>query len=93
MAISAIGTHRDATKDAITLTVDGTRIALSHDQTADRTEEQITVALGGAATTADVVLPEITVHINRDGSLALATGKLPKGFVWPEDEREDAIDG
>jgi len=39
------------------------------------------------ATAEGLALPGVYVHMNRDGSLAVATGQKPA--VWPEDEPED----
>jgi len=54
------------------------RTTLPASPTETQVRNAIRVACGGT-------LPsELTVHVNRDGSIALATGIPPA--VWPEDE-------
>jgi len=92
MALNAVGTHKPEKRDrsAAELTVDRTRIALTHEQVSGRPAAQVKAALDAAASLSNVELPPVYVHVNRDGSLAMLTGRLPKGFVWPEDDPENA---
>jgi hypothetical protein len=86
MPLQAIGTHRTPEKgDAITVTIAGVRLALTHAATTGLDADQVEAVLSAAASTGNVELPEVHVHVNRDGSLAIHTGKLPKDHVWLED--------
>ena len=86
MALTRVATSSRETKSAVIIAVDGKTLELSQAQTADTTAEQIKVLLESAASLSNVQLPTVTMHVNRDGSIAMATGKLPKDFVWPEDD-------
>ena len=88
MSLQAQATHKliKTEKPAISVTVDGRTLELTHAATTLATEEQIKTTILNLASTSNVQLPEITVHRNRDGSLTLATGSLPKYFLWPEDD-------
>lgn len=88
MALEAIGTHKSGKTDkpAVTIRVDGRTFSLSHEQVSDRTGTQIVADLESAASLSGVDLPRLYVHVNRDGSLAVATGREPE--TWPEDWRD-----
>jgi hypothetical protein len=77
MALTRIATWKDTLKAAILLEVDGRLLQLSHSALPMHNIER-------QASTSNVALPNIFVHVNRDGSLALATGMEPD--IWPEDE-------
>ena len=61
-------------------------LRISQANVSGKTATQIESALEAAAAFSTVELPTLHAHVNRDGTIALATGNLPKGFVWPEDE-------
>lgn len=83
------GVRRQATfpelksEDAIVLQVADRVFVLRHAQIRNRTGAQIEQTIRVAARQAGVTLPTITVHVNRDGSYALACGEPPA--IWPED--------
>lgn len=86
MSLQRIATSRKGDKPLLELAIGGKLLQLSQEQ-ADSTVAKLAVALQADATTAKVKLPTITIHKNRDGSFAVATGKPPG--VWPEDEIVD----
>lgn len=59
-------------------------IAIRRDAIVGRTESQIKTAIVKAAKQHE--LPEFFIHINRDGTFAMATGREPN--MWPEDMPE-----
>lgn len=69
----------------VDLMIDGQRWMLTPAQVqAFGTRAEVQSALearGGRA-----LPPGVHLHRNRDGSIAVALGTLPQGFVWPEDE-------
>lgn len=69
---------------AFRIHTDEVEIAILRSAIVGRTEEQIEAAI--ALVAGEYELPEIFVHINRDGTFALATGREPA--VWPEDVPE-----
>lgn len=88
MTLQRIATWKDAKKEAALLVVDGIKLKVEHaDLSRLDTAKKIETELNSQASTSNVALPRIFVHINRDGSLALATGALPA--VWPEDDMEE----
>ncbi len=86
--LTAISTRKNRgtgrTKPAIALTLDDVTISLSHAEVSGRTVVEIAGDLAERAAGHQIALPPIALHINRDGSLAIATGAAPD--VWPEDE-------
>lgn len=84
MALTRVATSSRTEKAAALLVVDGHTLELSQAQVTDKTEVQIETALESAAALSNVQLPRVYVHINDDGSIALATGVEPA--TWPEDE-------
>lgn len=80
----ATPSERMSARNAIVLETDEVSITLWRSVldglTAAQIEEAIKIAAGAAR------LPPIYAHINRDGSIALATGAEPD--VWPEDDME-----
>ncbi len=52
----------------------------------DETETEIKDAIEAAG---GLMLDDLFVHVNRDGSVAVATGAVPD--IWPEDEIGDAF--
>ena len=84
MGLTRVATSRDVKKKAIVLEISGKNVQMSHGDlslynTASAVEEVISTRAGLAG----VILPRVFVHINRDGSLAVATGAAPE--EWPED--------
>jgi hypothetical protein len=70
---------------ALLLVVDGKKVEIDHAAlTTLDTAEKIEAELRSQATTANVQLPKLFIHLNRDGSVAVATGAEPE--IWPEDE-------
>jgi len=94
MSLTRLATWKDTKKEAALLIVDGIKLEIAHDDlsTLD-TAEKIEAELNSQASISNVALPKIFAHINRDGSIALATGQEP--LVWPENENvySLAIDG
>jgi N-dimethylarginine dimethylaminohydrolase len=86
MALQRVATWKRAEQGkAVLLVVDGKRIEINHASlTTLDTAEKIEAELQSQATTSNVQLPKIFVHVNRDGSVAVATGAEPR--AWPEDE-------
>jgi len=88
MGLTRVATFRDVKKAAVLLVIGGDRVELSHgDLSIHNTAEAVGEVLSARAGLAGVVLPRVFVHVNRDGSLAVATGRVPK--VWPEDEVDE----
>lgn len=89
MALTRVATWKDAKQGkAVLLVIDGQKLEISHaDLATFDTEKKIKDELELQATIGNVQPPAMFVHINRDGSLALATGAAPK--VWPEDVPEE----
>lgn len=86
MSISRIATTRDARKSYAILIETGRgryQLTVADLLTYDTARKIETELKRQASTTADS-LPDVYVHVNRDGSLALATGQVPD--IWPEDE-------
>ncbi len=86
MTLTRIATWKTAAKGyAIILTVDGHDLKLEHtDLVTYDTAKKVEDELSRQASVSAAEPPAIYVHVNRDGSLALATGSAPE--VWPEDE-------
>jgi hypothetical protein len=86
--LKAIGTHASEKIElpAVRLAVGEKVVELAHAAVALASESRVEALLAAAASVSAVALPEVTAHRNRDGGLAMAAGRLPKGFVWPEDE-------
>lgn len=74
-------------RPAVFIQIDGRELAVTHAglETHDTTAK-LEVEFERQASLSNVQLPELFFHVNRDGSIALATGFAPK--VWPEDEIE-----
>ncbi len=87
MPLQGVATWRHERKHPLTLRVDGAEITVTRADLATlTTAEQVSQLVANLAATSRVQLPPITVHINRDRSIAIATGKPPE--TWPEDERD-----
>lgn len=83
MGLTRVATSKDKEKYALVLVVDNKELKLTHkDLEKENTADKIVKVIEKQA--GDTSLPSIFVHLNRDGSLALATGAEPG--VWPEDE-------
>ena len=84
MALTGLGTFKShISNDAFSLRVSGKECRLVQLQLAAyRFSRAIVAEIKAQARENGVILPEIFVHINRDGSLALATGAEP--IPWPE---------
>lgn len=84
MGFTRVATFRSVAKLAVIIEVDGETVEISHaalathDTPAKLKAEAERQAGKGLA---------VFFHINRDGSIALATGAAPG--VWPEDTEED----
>ena len=84
MGLTRVATFRDVKREAVLVVVSGWRAELSHGDlsthdTAQAVESEVLRQVSGFNTK----FPGVHVHVNRDGSLAVATGEKPK--VWPED--------
>lgn len=91
VGLTRVATSRNAKKAAVVLEVDGKRVQMSHgDMSIYNTAAAVEEIISTRAGLAGVVLPRVFVHINRDGSVAVATGKAPK--VWPEDREEKELE-
>lgn len=93
MLISRIATLRDPKQPALIVEVvenprqgDGHKFEISRAEAEDKTAEQLELALSTKADLIGVSLPNVHIHVNRDGSLAIATGKEPPK-IWPEDAK------
>lgn len=92
MALQKQGTRKDSgsgTDIALTFTLDNKTLAVLYNALVAQgldTEEKIEAAVATWAIGEGVTLPLFFVHINDDGSLAIAFGEEPD--VWPEDEVE-----
>lgn len=86
MGIKRIATTRDARKAYAVLieTRRGRYQLTANDLLTHDAAKKIEVELKRQADITADSLSSIFVHVNRDGSLALATGAEPN--VWPEDE-------
>ena len=93
MSLTAVGTHKSNKigRAAITLSVNKREFELSHEASALLSDVQVKEALISLAGTADVQLPNVVIHRNRDDNLAILVGDLPKDFVWPEDEDKKEV--
>jgi len=88
MPLERVATWRDVAKDPVSITVDGVEIVITRQDVASlNTADDIRQFLETLALTSAVELPRIYVHLNRDRSVAVATGREPA--VWPEDEVEE----
>lgn len=73
--------------EAIIVELSGRKLEISREDLKETgTAGKITEELNRQAGAIGVVIPRFFVHVNRDGSIAMATGLRPK--VWPEDENE-----
>ena len=89
MGLTRIATFKDAKREAVLLEVSGWRIELAHGHLQpDVTEKMLETELRRQSSLSNTVFPRVHVHINRDGSLAVATGAAP--VTWPEDESQEA---
>lgn len=86
MTIKRIATTRDTRKAYAVLieTKRGRYQLTANDLLTHDTAKKVGAELKRQADITADSLPNIFVHVNRDGSLALATGHEPD--VWPEDE-------
>lgn len=84
MFLTRVATWPKPPKPAIVIGIGTTTIQVSQAMLATLdTEAEIESALETLASGAGITLPAIFVHINDDGSVALATGAAPD--IWPED--------
>ena len=90
MGLTKIATWRNATQGmAVLLIVNEQKIEITHaDLNKFDTKKKIEPELKRQAILSNVDLPAIFAHINRDGSIAIATSAAPK--VWPEDDPDEA---
>lgn len=90
VSISKLGSRKDRGSGndvALVVILDGEQFGLTYANLASlnlNTAEKIVARVEDWATTNGYTLPPFWVHINADGSLALAIGEEPA--VWPEDE-------
>jgi len=89
MALRGISTRHNSKKHAISITVDGITIALSHAEARGKSAQGLLTALAARARKAGVTLPVVAIHRNKNGRLAIATGTPPGQVVWPEDQRRN----
>ena len=69
---------------AVHIVVDGYSLEITHNDLARlNTEAKVQREIDRLARLNDVTLP-IFAHVNRDRSIAIATGAAPE--IWPEDE-------
>lgn len=74
-------------RSAVLIRIDQRELTIAHaDLITYDTAEKLKAEIERQASLSDVELPELFFHVNRDNSIALATGSAPK--VWPEDEIE-----
>lgn len=89
--LTAISTRKNRgtgrTKPAVRIECDGVTIYLPHAAVRGLDASQVQARLADLADARGISLPTIVVHVNRDSSLAVATGAAPD--VWPEDEGPD----
>lgn len=72
-------------RPAVLIQIDGRELAVTHVGLAIYdTAAKLEAEIERQAVLSNVQLPRLFFHVNRDGSIALATGFPPK--VWPEDE-------
>jgi len=85
MELTGLGTFKSTvSNDALSLRASGKECKLEHPQLAAyRFCQSIRAEIKAQAREHGITLPDIFVHINRDGSLALATGEEPVP-TWPE---------
>lgn len=84
MPLTRVATWHNAPNPALVLQIGTTGIQLTQAALdALDTEEGIETAIATLAAGAGITLPAIFIHINKDGTIALATGTAPD--VWPED--------
>jgi len=88
MGINRIATYKLGKSDtAVLIEVDGKPIEITYSELSTyNTEKKIENRIDFLASKSKVDLPEIFIHKNRDGSVAVATGQEPD--IWPEDEKE-----
>jgi len=85
MGLTRIATFKDAKREAVLLEVSGWKAELSHEDLATHnTGKKVETELKAKAAASNTKWPRVHVHVNRDGSLAVATGAAP--VTWPEDE-------
>lgn len=84
MALESLATFKSHVRDeAISLCVGGKKCRLTQAQMAAyRFNRGIIAEIKAQAREHGITLPDIFIHVNRDGSLALATGAPPR--IWPE---------
>ena len=74
---------------AVALEVGGVKLEIQRtDATALASADAVKAKLEQLAATGKVALPRVFVHVNRDESIAIATGEAPR--VWPEDWIDDS---
>ena len=85
MPLQRVATWKDTKKEAVLLVIDGVKLEVTHVGLVSLdTNKKIEDDLNSQASTSNVQPPPIFAHINRDGSVAIATGAAPD--VWSEDE-------
>ena len=85
--LKRITTWKQVDREPITIEVGDKTFSVSRTVLlAQNTEKKIERYLANLPNITGVALPPIFIHINRDGSIALATGKAPD--IWPEDDTE-----
>ena len=88
--VRRVATWRSHREDAIVLGVEGSRVRVRREDLAlYGSAGEVVAELERQAGMVGVRLPPIFVHVNRDGSLALAAWRAPG--VWPEDEPEGLV--
>ena len=85
--ISRVAAWKSRLGTTVLLDIGGRSLQLTREELDTySTGGQISAALLDKAVLADVSLPDdVSLHINRDGSIAVATGLEPQ--IWPEDTR------
>ena len=87
--MNRIATFKQGTNaDALIIEIGGTMLKIQHSELGQLTSANaIKTELTRQASLGNKQLPELFIHVNRDGSLALATGHEPP--VWPENYPEE----
>jgi hypothetical protein len=91
VALSRVAAWKRAEQGkAVLIVVDGKKIEIDHASlTTLDTAEKIKAELQSQASLSNMQLPKIFIHLNRDGSVAVAVGAEPR--VWPEDETDEIV--
>lgn len=79
---------KDVSREPVTIVVDGHTIVITRALiTRLNTTKKLMDKVEEYALANGIELPPIFFHINRDKSIAIATGQEPE--IWPEDDAEE----